>query len=293
MFNTLKRFDIHTKAIEGVHQQTIIGAILTLVTTLLVFILLFSEISVFFTTEVVSRMVVDTAFGVEAVKLEFDISFPTISCDGITFTQELTRGNIHTFETISELEKNEVENPDPKSFPGCRLKGSFLTDKIAGNFRFAISPQRVPLNLSHSLHKIAFQPNNAKNAKDKLPEIMDSVNETFVDIPLETGIYQYSITVVPTQYKTLYGELSFINQYAVIEKAIPVDNVLNFEAQNSLFIKDFQGIIVSYDFHPVRTSFCSLYLISFHLLSLINVCSFFCYVFLGCPFYGREKRTNS
>jgi hypothetical protein len=256
MFNTLKRFDIHTKAIEGVHQQTILGAVLTVVTTILVFILLFSEISVFFTTDVVSRMVIDTTGGVEAVKLEFDISFPTISCDGITFTQELTRGNIHTFETISELEKKEVVNPDPKSFPGCRLKGSFLTDKVAGNFRFAISPQRVALNLSHALHKIAFQPNNGKSAKiDKLPEIMDTVNETFVNIPLDTGIYQYSITVVPTQYKTLYGELSFVNQYAVIEKSIPVDSVFNFEAQNSLFIKDFQGVIVSYDFHPVRMSF--------------------------------------
>jgi hypothetical protein len=251
----LRKFDIHPKAMDGVNQQNVLGAVLTLITTILVFVLLFSEISVFFKVEVVSRMVVDKSYGVEAVKLEFDVSFPVTSCDSFTFTQELTRGNIHLFESIAEIKKSDITNPNPDSFDGCRLSGAFLTDKVAGNFRFAVTPQRGELNLTHTLHRVAFSPVNVLSAKDKLPGVVDAINDSFVDVPLGSGIYQYSITVVPTQYKTLYGELSFVNQYAVTEKPIPVEHVLNFEAQNSLFMKDFQGLLFSYDFHPVSVYF--------------------------------------
>ena len=58
--------------------------------------------------------------------------------------------------------------------------------------------------------------------------------------------------VVPTQYKTLYGELSFANQYAVNEKVVSLEQLRKNEAISGLYIKDFQGLIFTYDFHPVR-----------------------------------------
>lgn len=282
----LKRFDVHLKAMDGVHQQNILGAVLTLVTTILVFVLLFSEISVFFKVDVVSRMVVDKNYGHEAVRLEFDLSFPTISCDSFTFTQEVTRGNIHLFESITEVTKVDIDNPDPSGFSGCRLTGAFLTDKVGGNFRFAITPQKGELNLSHTLNKVAFYPVNVPSAKDKLPDIADTYSVSNVEVPLGTGIYQYTITVVPTQYKTLYGDLSFLNQYSVVEKSIPVDYVLNFEAQNSMFLKDFQGIVFSYDFNPVSFSLYILYHLMIHFGSVLLL------TLLGDVVYGGEKRTH-
>lgn len=242
----LKRFDVHSKAIDGVHQQTLLGAVLTLVTTILVFVLLFVEISVFFKIEVVSRMVIDKSYGVEAVEVEFDLGFPKISCDGISFTQEVTRGNIHFLETATELKKIDIE-VDPTSWTGCRVTGKFLTDKVAGNFRFAIAPQRVALNITHTLARVGFYPTSNIIKKGKVPIISQGT----VVVPEDTSIYQYSITVVPTQYKTLYGELSFGSEYSIIEKPVPKDFAPTFLAQNSLFIKDFQGLIFSYDFHPV------------------------------------------
>lgn len=60
------------------------------------------------------------------------------------------------------------------------------------------------------------------------------------------------LQVVPTQYKTLYGELSFANQYAVNEKVVSLEQLRKNEAISGLYIKDFQGLIFTYDFHPVR-----------------------------------------
>jgi hypothetical protein len=58
--------------------------------------------------------------------------------------------------------------------------------------------------------------------------------------------------VVPTQYKTLYGELSYLNQYSVIEKDVPYEAVQRVEPIPGLRLRDFQGVVFTYDFHPVR-----------------------------------------
>lgn len=57
--------------------------------------------------------------------------------------------------------------------------------------------------------------------------------------------------MVPTQYKSLYGEVSFANQYSVSEKIVSIDQLGRSEALSGLFLRDFRGVIVTYDFHPV------------------------------------------
>jgi hypothetical protein len=56
---------------------------------------------------------------------------------------------------------------------------------------------------------------------------------------------------VPTQYKTLYGELSFINQYSVIEKAVSFEQMRMTEPISGLRLREFHGLVFTYDFHPV------------------------------------------
>lgn len=57
--------------------------------------------------------------------------------------------------------------------------------------------------------------------------------------------------MVPTQYKTLYGALSYLNQYSVIEKAVPWEQMQRVEPIPGLRLRDFQGVVFTYDFHPV------------------------------------------
>ena len=55
-------------------------------------------------------------------------------------------------------------------------------------------------------------------------------------------------------YKTLYGDVSQANQYAVTEKVLTLEQLSRNEAISGLYLKDFNGVIVTYDFHPVSTS---------------------------------------
>ena len=101
-------FDIHTKSLDGVTQQTTIGAIVTLVSSVVVLMLLFSEMRLYTTTELVSRMYPDNGVGrsLESVRLHFDVEFPEIDCELIKFSQEVTRGQTHILEEEQHAEIN-------------------------------------------------------------------------------------------------------------------------------------------------------------------------------------------
>lgn len=255
MLAGVKKFDIHSKSIEGVNQQTVLGALLTVVTAILVVVLLFSEVTSFLEIDVVSRMAVDQTVGLEAIKLEFDVTFQQLKCDRFDFVQEVTRGTIHVHEPIA------VQKEAIGSNTGCHILGSLLTDKVTGNFRFGVQSrgrvnpesgeQEIDFNLSHTINNLVFLPTKGKLATDKLPEIPASIQRPLVTVPAGISIYQYSIQVVGTQYKTLYGELSFLNQYSINEKMVDTNPFARQELLSSMNAKDFNGIVFSYDFNPV------------------------------------------
>lgn len=57
----------------------------------------------------------------------------------MSFSQEVVRGTVHQFlEADNDLKLEDVGL-------GCRIKGTVLTDKVAGNFRFQVKP-----NLEHN-----------------------------------------------------------------------------------------------------------------------------------------------
>lgn len=79
----LKKFDVHIKAVDGVNQQTILGAIFTIITFILTILLIFSEIKLYLTKNSIHHMVVDQKGGLETVRLDFDFEFHAISCTGL------------------------------------------------------------------------------------------------------------------------------------------------------------------------------------------------------------------
>ena len=213
MFSSIKKFDIHVKAVDGVNQQTILGAVLTIISTILVGVLIFSEVSTFLKVDVVSRMLTDKTAGVESVKLEFDLQFYDISCNRINFIQEVTRGTVHIHEP-GIVEKFAI---DDGITLGCHVRGSNVIDKVGGNFRFAIEsagpgtynePGRSA-NFSHIVRHIAFLPTQGASAADKLPELMENLRDQAISVPADTGVYHYAIQVLQLLLYILYV-LSFI-----------------------------------------------------------------------------------
>lgn len=251
MWARLKKFDIHPKAIEGVHQKTVVGAILTIVTTIIVFVLLASEISSFFKIEYVSRMVVDKSAGLESVHVSFDVEFSAVTCPRITFSQEVTRGSLHTFEPAAITKRDVTSSESDKK--GCQVTGSFLTDKAMGHFLFDIdsSTAENPADLTHIINNIAFLPTNGLLvSEEKLPGIAPGFNQSLTAVPSSVAAFQYSLQIVPTEYKELYGELSYINQYSIIEKAYSFDQI-RMGAFAELGGKRFSGLAFTYGFYPV------------------------------------------
>lgn len=242
------------KAVDGVNQQTILGACITLISAIIVVTLLLSEVVWFLKVDVVSRMQVDSTAHVESVILDFDIEFDTIHCNRIFFLQEVTRGNIHIHEpgVLTKIPIGESE-------VGCRMKGSAVLDKVGGNFRFGVDPlpksNPDQLNnvgdLRHKITRIAFSPTQGSSAVDKLPESVTKFAGQNAGTSPDVGVYHYGIQVVPTQYKTIDGELSFANQHAVVDRVLTFDQLQMNDVVNGIHMRNFRGLIFTYDFHPV------------------------------------------
>mmetsp|Transcript_30646 Transcript_30646/g.31184 ORF Transcript_30646/g.31184 Transcript_30646/m.31184 type:complete len:321 (+) Transcript_30646:116-1078(+) len=272
----MKRFDIHVKTIDGVHQQTILGAFTTLVSVILVSMLITSEVQQYLKKDIVNHMGMDNSVGVDSVKIVFDLSFPAIACDRISVVQEVTRGTLHEHgEPL--IVKEEDHNG------GCHCSGKVTTDKVAGNFRFVIgrdantnevkTPSRErgfdvinPPDLSHHITYLWFMSTDEKstNLRDLIASSSPSVSPIkamhgaspldgqATVVPTGTGLYQYSVQVIQTEYRQL-GETEggIYNQYAVNERQVEMSRMFDGVMLNGQHFRDFVGIVFAYDFYPV------------------------------------------
>jgi hypothetical protein len=144
-FQNIQNYDMHVKTLDGVTQQTLLGAAMTIVAAFVVLMLFISEVREFTTPNYVTRMQADNSAGQAdaAIRLHFDVDFLTIPCDKISFQQEVVRGkeHLHVVNHPEEDIKKEFKSyPESKAGPGCWIHGSVVTDKIAGNFVFKVQP---------------------------------------------------------------------------------------------------------------------------------------------------------
>lgn len=256
----LKQFDINSKALDGVHQQTLLGGLLSIVAVFVVGYLVVLEIFTFSKIDVVSRMIIDKAPSSEAFKLAFDVTFPYIACDRLSFYQEATKGSVHIFsaEKDGQIKKQPVDFG--ANSKGCTLTGQFEMDKVAGFFRFEVAnaiPDFVNLNLSHSVNLLDFISNKGAILDNTKIGVPRSFNRTLLNVPRETAVYQYSLQIVPTQYKSLYGDLSYLNQYSSSEKPMNTAQKMVMLSSSSTG-KDFIGVMVNYEFSPVSCPLSNL-----------------------------------
>jgi hypothetical protein len=138
-----KRFDIFNKTIDGVRgQQTVLGALITISTCIIVLILFTTEIISYSKSSFTNKMVLDNSIGSVDVEIFFDVEFPRIPCHKINYVQEVTRGNIHSHEP-DLIAKDPIEGGI-----GCRVHGVTVTDKATGSFRFMVDPPPIELFLN-------------------------------------------------------------------------------------------------------------------------------------------------
>nr|XP_043619272.1 endoplasmic reticulum-Golgi intermediate compartment protein 3-like [Erigeron canadensis] len=79
VFSKVRNLDAYPKVNEDFYSRTLSGGVITLVSSIAMFLLFFSELGIYLHTVTDSKLVVDTSRG-EKLHINFDITFPAVSC---------------------------------------------------------------------------------------------------------------------------------------------------------------------------------------------------------------------
>ncbi|CAF1168829.1 unnamed protein product [Adineta steineri] len=115
MSGQLKRFDAYAKTLDDFRIRTTSGGFVTIISSILIFILFFIELKYFLTTDIVQVLFVDTSRQ-EKMNITIDIKFPVLSCNYLTVDAMDIAGDSQTdiahnlFKTRLHLNGSIIEN---------------------------------------------------------------------------------------------------------------------------------------------------------------------------------------
>jgi len=136
---------------------------------------------------------------------------------------------------------------------GCKLYGFLEVNKVAGNFHIApgksfqqhhmhvhdLQPfKNMKFNLSHTIHRLSFGL--------EFPGVINPLDNTVRQSEKTHGMYQYFLKVVPTEYRSLSGELVNTNQFSVTE---------HFKSVGADGAHGLPGIFFMYELSPIRVKY--------------------------------------
>ncbi|MEW5301102.1 MAG: hypothetical protein WDW36_003982 [Sanguina aurantia] len=158
---------------------------------------------------------------------------------------------------------------------GCRMWGDLEVNKVAGNFHFApgrsyqqgsmhvhdIAPfGDAVMDLSHTINRLAF---GAAYPGMRNPLDLAKVSQASLVKSLDgSGMYQYFLKVVPTQFTTLSNTSLNTNQYSVTE---------NFREAAGGAQRSLPGVFFFYDMSPIKVKIYEDSRSFLHFLT--NVCA--------------------
>ncbi|CAF0924347.1 unnamed protein product [Rotaria sordida] len=115
MSGQLKRFDAYAKTLEDFRIRTTSGGLVTIISSTIIFILLFIELKYFLTIDVVQVLFVDTSRQ-EKMNITIDIKYPVLPCSYLTVDAMDVSGDTQTdiihnlYKTRLDLNGNIIEN---------------------------------------------------------------------------------------------------------------------------------------------------------------------------------------
>ncbi|EQC41387.1 hypothetical protein SDRG_01358 [Saprolegnia diclina VS20] len=241
MLQRLRQYDVYTKGVEGIQERTTSGAIITLVSLVVVLLLFLSELGIYTTTEVVNRMYVDIDPQDTIMHVEVDITFLHEPCTDVAMDASDTKGNREVI-----VKSDVIAYPLENSEEGCRFTGYVDVQKTAGDINFAHEGslnmftflEFLDFNSSHIVHSLRFGPS--------IPEMINPLENVHKVVVENFKIYKYGISIVPTQYTPLYGPSVQTYQYSVTEHASDPN-------ENGRF--SFPGVVFSYEFSPIKVEY--------------------------------------
>lgn len=271
----VKSFDMFPKLDEGAGAvNTEEGGTLSMISLVVMIVLFLSEFWSFISVDTVEHLVVDTTIG-QKISIQFDLTFHALSCQScgidamdvtgdqqVNVIQKVTKQRIgKNGEPLGAAQDIRADHPlmgalamlKPKvnSGEGCRIAGSLLVNKVAGNFHVALGTSHsqgmrhvhhfmisdIPhYNSSHTINHLSFgiEYPGQKRPLDGVTKILQNEGG---------GVFQYFIKIIPTVYYNWRGAQMHTNAFSVTDQFKPIAKM----RRGQMFVPQLPGVFFVYD----------------------------------------------
>ncbi|XP_066380960.1 uncharacterized protein [Miscanthus floridulus] len=292
LWSKLRNLDAYPKVNEDFYSRTLSGGLITILSSLAILLLFFSEIRLYLYSATESKLTVDTSRG-ERLHINFDVTFPALPCSLVAvdtmdvsgeqhydIRHDITKKRIDHLGNVIESRKDRVGAPKierPLQKHGGRLDhnevycgscyGAEETDdqccnsceEVRDAYRkkgWAINNVELIDQISHKINKLSFGEEfpGVVNPLDGVEWIQDNSNGL-------TGMYQYFVKVVPTIYTDIRGRKIHSNQFSVTE---------HFREAIG-YPRPPPGVYFFYEFSPIKVDFTEENASLLHFLT--NICA--------------------
>ncbi|XP_046851324.1 endoplasmic reticulum-Golgi intermediate compartment protein 1-like [Xenia sp. Carnegie-2017] len=205
----IRRFDIYRKIPKDLTQPTHTGAIISILSGVVMVFLFLSEFYSFITPEIISELFVDAAGSSRGrMGASLNITLPRLRCDfiGLDIQDEMGRHEVGFQENTQKWEINGGE--------GCKFEGHFNVNKVPGNFHVSTHgavQQPEMIDMAHTIDGLRFGDDIHAEKIDAAFVSLKNVNK---EETKRLSSHDYILRVVPTIYEKLDGTQLYSFQYS-------------------------------------------------------------------------------
>lgn len=207
----IRRLDIYRKVPKDLTQPTTVGAIISIVSLLFVFLMVLTSFINFLTPKIQSEMFVDDPGREGRVKVTINVSLPFQLCDYIGVDIQDENGR-HEVGLVQNTEKFPIGDS------GCRYEATFEINKVPGNFHISThsaSQQPTNYDMRHQIHSVKFGDDIGNDIPFGSFNPLSDRNATSGE-PLNT--HDYVLKIVPSVLETMSGSVRYSYQYTYAHK---------------------------------------------------------------------------
>jgi hypothetical protein len=209
----IRRFDVYRKIPKDFTQPTLAGAIISIISGLMILFLVFSELTAFLTVETVSELYVDNPTAEEDVPVRLNITIPRLKCDfiGLDIQDDMGRHEVGFQGDIAKIPVNDDS--------GCRMEAKFSIKKVPGNFHVSTHSSRMQpqtVDMAHYVHHLEF--GEARLSLTHLQGSFNPLKDIDKTDKSDEHSHDYYMKIVPTTYSQYRGSTLNAYQYTYAYK---------------------------------------------------------------------------
>lgn len=207
----IRRLDIYRHVPANMTQSTLSGAFVSVISVLFIIFLVCAELSSFLQITIKTEMFVDMPTREKELSVKLNVSFPKTECEfiGLDIVDNKGREEVGYHENTKKVAL--------RNGAGCRFEGHFHVKRVPGNFHLSThNSGRQPelADMSHYVHSLQFG--------DVLHGItvyaFDAMKDTDHLAVTSLSTHDYTLNIVPTQFKRRSGEMRKTFQYSFTHK---------------------------------------------------------------------------